>query len=237
MVDILDAMIDGWVNQIVMVIGQMPWLGPLLALIAGVLAAFTPCCLSSIPLIVGYISGLGEKTTKRAFLYSLTFAGGTACTFVALGLIATSVGHLLGTDSAIWHIILGLLMFLMALQIWDVINIIPETDVLEKNSRRGFVGAFLTGILAGIFASPCSTPILVALLAIIAGDGRILWGIVLMLCYAAGHSVLVLIAGTSASFVQRLKGSARYAHFSFWSEKLLGALILAVGLYMFWLAF
>lgn len=101
MVDFLDAMIDGWVNQIVMVIGQMPWLGPLLALIAGVLAAFTPCCLSSIPLIVGYISGLGEKTTKRAFLYSLTFAGGTACTFVALGLIATSVGHLLGTDSAI----------------------------------------------------------------------------------------------------------------------------------------
>lgn len=35
MVDFLDAMIDGWVNQIVMVIGQMPWLGPLLALIAG----------------------------------------------------------------------------------------------------------------------------------------------------------------------------------------------------------
>ena len=141
MVDILDAMIDGWVNQIVMVIGQMPWLGPLLALIAGVLAAFTPCCLSSIPLIVGYISGLGEKTTKRAFLYSLTFAGGTACTFVALGLIATSVGHLLGTDSVIWHIILGLLMFLMALQIWDVINIIPETDVLEKKPawvRRRF---------------------------------------------------------------------------------------------------
>ena len=208
MVDILDAMIDGWVNQIVMVIGQMPWLGPLLALIAGVLAAFTPCCLSSIPLIVGYISGLGEKTTKRAFLYSLTFAGGTACTFVALGLIATSVGHLLGTDSVIWHIILGLLMFLMALQIWDVINIIPETDVLEKNSRRGFVGAFLTGILAGIFASPCSTPILVALLAIIAGDGRFFWGILLMLCYAAGHSVLVLIAGTSVGFVQRLKGRA-----------------------------
>ena len=128
-------------------------------------------------------------------------------------------------------------MVVMALQIWDVISIIPEMDVLAKNSRRGFLGAFLTGILAGIFASPCSTPILVALLAIIAGDGRILWGIVLMLCYAAGHSVLVLIAGTSASFVQRLKGSARYAHFSFWSEKLLGALILVVGLYMFWLAF
>ena len=57
----MDAMIDSWVEQIVMVIAQMPWLGPLLALAAGVLAAFTPCCLSSIPLIVGYISGLGEN--------------------------------------------------------------------------------------------------------------------------------------------------------------------------------
>lgn len=219
MVDILDAMIDGWVNQIVMVIGQMPWLGPLLALIAGVLAAFTPCCLSSIPLIVGYISGLGEKTTKRAFLYSLTFAGGTACTFVALGLIATSVGHLLGTDSVIWHIILGLLMFLMALQIWDVINIIPETDVLEKNGRRGFVGAFLTGILAGIFASPCSTPILVALLAIIAGDGRFFWGILLMLCYAAGHSVLVLIAGPPSVSCSASKAAPITSDFRFGAKK------------------
>lgn len=154
MVDILDAMIDGWVNQIVMVIGQMPWLGPLLALIAGVLAAFTPCCLSSIPLIVGYISGLGEKTTKRAFLYSLTFAGGTACTFVALGLIATSVGHLLGTDSVIWHIILGLLMFLMALQIWDVINIIPETDVLEKKAGVGSSALFSPASSLGFLPAP-----------------------------------------------------------------------------------
>ena len=233
----MDALIDGWVNQIVQVIGQMPWLGPLLALAAGVLAAFTPCCLSSIPLIIGYIGGIGEKTTKRAFLYSLTFAGGTAVTFVALGLIATSVGHLLGTSSPIWHFILGVIMVLMALQIWDIFEIIPETNILNKSSRRGFVGAFLTGILAGIFASPCSTPILVALLAIIAGNGALAWGILLTLCYALGHSVLVLIAGTSVGFVQKLKGSGSYQHFSTISKVVLGALILAVGLYMFWLAF
>lgn len=232
----MDAMIDGWVEQIVGVIGQVPWLGPLMALAAGMLAAFTPCCLSSIPLIIGYIGGIGEKTTKRAFLYSLTFAGGTAVTFVCLGLVATSVGHLLGTLSSLWHIILGVIMVLMALQIWDVFEIIPETDVLSKNARRGFIGAFFTGILAGIFASPCSTPILVALLALVAGSGNLLWGVLLMLCYAAGHSVLVLIAGTSVGFVQRLKDSGRYQHFATVSKVLMGALILAVGLYMFWLA-
>lgn len=233
----MDAWIDGLVNQIVSVIADLPWLGPLLALVAGVLAAFTPCCLSSIPLIVGYIGGVGEKTPKRAFLYSLTFAGGTACTFVALGLIATSLGHLLGTTSSLWYIILGIIMVLMALQIWDIFEIIPETNVLSNNARRGFIGAFFTGILAGIFASPCSTPILVALLAIIAGGGNLAWGILLMLCYAAGHSVLVLIAGTSVGFVQNLKASGRYQHFATASKIIMGALILAVGLYMFWMAF
>ena len=48
--------------------------------------------------------------------------------------------------------------------------------------------------------------------------------------------LLALIAGTSVGFVQRLKGSAHYERFSFWSEKILGALIFAVGIYMFWLA-
>lgn len=233
----MDAIIDGWVNQIVQLIGQLPWLAPLLALLAGVLAAFTPCCLSSIPLIIGYIGGIGEKTTKRAFLYSLTFAGGTAFTFVCLGLIATYAGRLMGTSSSWWYALLGVLMVLMALQIWDIFQIIPETTVLSKNARRGFLGAFFTGILAGIFASPCSTPILVALLAIIAGEGNLLWGVVLMLFYACGHSVLVLLAGTSVGFVQRLKTSTHYQHFATVSKVVMGLLILAIGLYMFWLAF
>lgn len=233
----MDAIIDGWVQQIVQLIGQLPWLGPVLALFAGVLAAFTPCCLSSIPLIIGYIGGIGEKTTKRAFLYSLTFAGGTAVTFVCLGLVATYAGHLLGTSSSLWYAFLGVIMVLMALQIWDIFQIIPETAILSKNARRGFIGAFFTGILAGIFASPCSTPILVALLAIIAGEGNLLWGVVLMLFYACGHSVLVLLAGTSVGFVQRLKESTRYQHFATVSKIVMGLLILAVGLYMFWLAF
>ncbi len=36
------------------------WLAPLLALLAGILTSFTPCSLSSIPLVIGYI---GHKTS------------------------------------------------------------------------------------------------------------------------------------------------------------------------------
>lgn len=77
-------MIDTWLNQIAEIIGSNLWLAPLLALIAGVLTSVTPCALSSIPLIIGYVGGVGEKNTKKAFAYSAVFSVGTAVTFVEM---------------------------------------------------------------------------------------------------------------------------------------------------------
>ena len=176
-------MINDWLNQIAEVIGNNIWLAPILALVAGILTSFTPCSLSSIPLIIGYVGGTGEKNAKKAFLYSLTFAFGTAITFVTLGIIATSAGKLMGTSSKPWYLILGVLMILMSLQTWEIFNFIPSVNLISKNKKRGIIGAFLVGILGGIFSSPCSTPVLIALLAIIAGKGSILWGILLMILY------------------------------------------------------
>ena len=93
---------------------------------------------------------------------------------------------------------------------WGVFNLIPSANLLSKSKKRGFVGAFLAGILGGIFSSPCSTPVLIALLAIVAGNGNLLWGILLMLLYSIGHSALVMVAGTSVGFVQRISGNTRY---------------------------
>jgi thiol:disulfide interchange protein len=62
-------------------------------------------------------------------------------------------------------------MILMALQTWGIFEIIPSSYLISKNTKKGFAGAFITGILGGIFSSPCSTPVLIALLAIVAGKG------------------------------------------------------------------
>lgn len=167
-------MIDNLLNQIADLIENNMWLAPVLALVAGVLTSFTPCSLSSVPLIIGYVGGSREKNTKKAFLYSLTFALGTAVTFVILGVIATSAGKLMGTTSRIWYIVLGVLMILMSLQTWGIFNFIPSVNLVSKSKRRGFIGAFLAGILGGIFSSPCSTPVLIALLAIVAGEGNLM---------------------------------------------------------------
>ena len=103
-------------EQISGVVAQSGVLGPLLALAAGMLASFLPCSLSTIPLIVGYVGGTGQQGTKRAFLLSLTFATGSAMTFTALGVAASAAGHLIGSSSSWWFLVLGVLMVLMALQ-------------------------------------------------------------------------------------------------------------------------
>ena len=230
-------MIDTWLNQIALTLGENMWLAPVLALVAGILTSVTPCSLSSVPLIVGYVGGTGERNTRKAFLYSATFAAGTAITFVTLGIVATSMGRLMGTSSPIWYAVLGVLMVLMALQTWEIFNFIPSVNLISKNKRRGFFGAFLAGILGGIFSSPCSTPVLIALLAIVAGEGNLLWGILLMLLYSVGHSALVLVAGTSIGFVQKINASGNYKTVASVSKIIMGALILLIGFYMFWLAF
>ncbi len=228
---------DEILNSLSDMIINSSWIAPILALLAGVLTSFTPCALSSVPLIVGYVGGTGEKTTKKAFLLSLTFAFGSAITFTALGVFATMAGSLIGTQATWWYLILGVLMMLMALQTWEIYEIIPSSYLISKNTKKGYLGALIAGILGGIFSSPCSTPVLIALLAVVAGRGSLMWGILLLLLYSIGHGILAVVCGTSIGFVQKLSQSQRYGKLSKVLKMLMGTAICLIGFYMFYLAF
>lgn len=118
-------MIDSILEQLSMLIKEMVWLAPLLAFVAGILTSFTPCSLSSIPLVIGYVGGTGQKETKKAFKLSFIFAIGSAVTFTIFGVIASLAGRLMGNGASWWYLILGVLMVLMSLQTWGIFEIIP----------------------------------------------------------------------------------------------------------------
>lgn len=230
-------MINNWIEALSALISDSMWLAPVLALLAGVLTSVTPCALSSVPLVIGYVGGTGNNDTKRAFWLSLTFAAGSAVTFTVLGTVSSLAGRLMGTSASWWYILLGVLMLLMALQTWEIYNFVPSTYLISKNTRKGYIGAFVAGILGGIFSSPCATPVLITLLAIVAEKGSLLWGIVLLLLYSIGHSALVLLAGTSIGLVKKLTSSNRYGKFSKVLKIVMGSAILLIAFYMFYLGF
>ena len=147
---------------------------------------------------------------------------------------ASAAGRLMGGSSPVWHVMLGLLMVMMALQMWGIFDFIPSVSLISKNRRRGILGAFAAGVLGGVFSSPCATPVLIALLTLVAGKGSFAWGLLLMLLYSLGHGALVIAAGTSMGFVQKLSAGGKAAEVV---KIAVGLLILSTGLYMFWLAF
>ena len=209
-----------------------PLLSPLIAFLMGVLTSISPCSLSSLPLVIAYVSQTTTET-KKGFLYSLLFALGTAITFSLLGLIAISLGKVMRGAGSWWYILLGILMVLLALQSWNVISGVPSANLLQKNQRRGYLGALIAGFLMGLFSSPCATPMLISLLAFITLSESTFYSMLLIFFFSLGHGVLSVIAGTSSTFIRRIRNTriSRYASY------IIGTLILILGLYMFYLGF
>jgi len=234
----MDAFINTALENLSLLIGANRWLAPVLSILAGALTSVTPCSLSSIPLVIAFVGGTGRKNPATAFRFSLVFALGMAITFTTLGVLASLLGKLFnfGTGGW-WYLVLGTLMIAMALQTWGIITIIPASYAQGKNTKRGYVGAFLTGILGGLFSSPCATPVLIALLALVARESNPLWGILLLLLYSVGHSVLVIVTGTFMGFAKKLTQNSRYGIFAHAVNILLGSGILIAGLYLLYQGF
>ena len=128
-------------------------------------------------------------------------------------------------------------MVLMALQVWEVFSFVPSRYAVSKNKKIGYVGAFFAGALGGLFPSPCSTPILVVILAFVAKEGSLLYGTLLLLLYSIGHSILLIIVGTSTSTLRKITNSSNYGALSNVLKVSTGLIILILGFYMFYLGF
>jgi cytochrome c biogenesis protein CcdA len=90
----MDAFINASLQNLSVMIGENPWLAPVLALAAGILTSVTPCSLSSVPLVIAYVGGAGRENPATAFRFSLVFAVGMALTFTALETLASLLGKL-----------------------------------------------------------------------------------------------------------------------------------------------
>jgi len=227
---------DNFLEQFGSLLTQNIWFAILFALIAGILSSFTPCALSSIPLIIGYVGGYSENDKKKPLIYSLAFSLGLVLTFTVLGVLSATIGRMFIGIGTWWYIILGVILLAVGLQMLGVIKVGSNACSVPKKSK-GIIGAFLLGIVGGIFSTPCSTPVLIAILAFVAEKGNILLGGILLLVYAIGHSALVIIAGTSVGFTQNFVNSNKTSKIANILKYTFATLVILLALYMFYLGF
>ena len=209
-----------------------PWLAVVAIFIGGIMTASNPCVLAMVPLMMGMVAGSKESTgIKKTFAISLFFILGLSVTFTVLGLISALMGRMFGDVGGFWKYLVATVCLVMGLQLLGVLKLELQLPQMLKVRKEGRLGAFLLGLLFGVVSTPCAVPILAVLLAFVAQKGNVLYGGLLLFVYALGHSVLVLVAGTSMGAAKRLIESKGLRRTNLVLQKAAGALIILIGIY------
>lgn len=186
-----------------------------LAFLAGVLTSFTPCIFPMIPITLAV---LGSDSNKRSraqnFLISCIYVLGIATTYSILGLIAASSGTLFGASLGNPYVlsVVCFVFLAMALSMYGLYEIQVPAWMRHKFGRKVETGnlhlkTYLTGLFAGIVASPCVGPVLVTILAYVATHQNKVLGFFLLFTYALGLGLIFLALGLSNQLLRLLPRS------------------------------
>jgi len=227
--------VEGFFGNIGELIQTQGWLAFPACFLGGVVSSASPCVLAMIPLVIGYVGGYSEGSQRKAVQYSLMFTLGLTITFTILGIIAGALGRLFGDVGGFWYYILPPVAILLGLYLLfsDKLSFNIGLSQRFMPKRKALLGAFLMGLIFGIVASPCATPVLAVILTLAATQNEIAYSGGLLLAYALGHWVLVLGAGISVGFAQKVLESRGISNFSTYSKKVGGVILIGVGIYLF----
>ena len=193
----------------------------------------SPCHLSSIPLVIGYISAEQNRSTGRTFLLALLFALGILVTIALLGALTAAMGRLLG-DIGFWgNLFVALVFLVMGLALLDVIHLSWALPAGESMRGRGLAGALVLGLLFGVGLGPCTFAFLAPVLGLVFGTAATHphFAALLLLAFALGHCSVIVLAGTVAHIVTRYLAWSSSSRSTVWLRKLAGVLVILAGLY------
>ncbi len=181
--------------------------------------------------MVGYMGGYDSDTRSSAVLRSLGFALGLATTLAILGLVAGLFGYVYGQVAIGLPILVSLVAILMGLNLLGLLPLsLPAINGPEVNHWHlpAWLKAYALGLTFGIVASPCSTPVLATLLAWISASQNPVLGSALLLAYAVGYVVPLVLAGT---FTASLKRLLELRQWSSWITPASGVVLLVFGVF------
>ncbi|MBN2181784.1 MAG: hypothetical protein JW715_07700 [Sedimentisphaerales bacterium] len=209
------------------------------AFVWGILSVLlSPCHLASIPLIVGFINGQGQITTRRAFCISGLFSVGILITIAGIGAITAAAGRMLGDVGPYGNYFVAAVFFVVGLILLDVIPMPFSGPGQVGIKRRGMLAAFILGLVFGVAIGPCTFAFMAPVLGITfkVASSNIAYGVVLLLVYGLGHCSVIVFAGTFAELVQRYMNWNEKSKGAVFLKRICGILVLIGGLYLLFIA-
>ena len=192
------------------------------ALIAGLVSFASPCVLPLVPAYVGYLGGMtgtsdrlgiqpaGDTMVRtaparsRVLLGVALFVAGFTAVFVALAVLAGSLGGLLVEYQDPITRVLGVVVIVLGLGFLGLIPFLQNEKRVHLAPRAGLWGAPLLGVTFGLGWVPCIGPTLAAILTLSLDGGSAGRGALLAVAFCLGLGLPFLLV---ALFVDRSAGA------------------------------
>lgn len=204
------------------------WAGIGISFLAGLIFSFNPVSFASVPVMLAYVTKAHEP--RRALLMGGAFVFGMLATHVVLGVAAALGGewvqNIMGRQ---WGLLLGPVLIIMGLMWAGLLNIRLPWFGVKGRKVTGLWGAFLLAIPFSVAVCPFCTPALLVTLTASAAIGSVGFGFALLLAFALGRSIPVILGAWSMGWLESLSILSRYQKIF---EVLAGIVLILTGFYM-----
>ncbi len=218
--------------------------GFMIALLAslawGVLSILlSPCHLSSVPLVIGYISSQGQEGARRSYSISLIFAVGILITIALIGVITASAGRMMGDVGFGGNIIVAGVFFFVGLYLMDIVKFPWNGIVPHTSLAGGWKGPLLLGLVFGVGLGPCTFAYMAPVLGVVFGvaSSDPVQALSLIAAFGIGHCAVIVGAGGASGTVRKYLNWSDRSRGALWLKRAAGAFVMLGGGYYIYTAF
>jgi cytochrome c-type biogenesis protein len=194
----------------------------------------SPCHLSSIPLIIGFLTAKNEKKTTRGVLLSFVFAIGILLTIAIIGIITAGLGRIMGDVGSYGKYVVAIIFFIVGLYLMDIIRL-PDTGVNLRpiQTRSALWSAISLGLIFGVALGPCTFAFMAPVLGVVfqLSNTNMVAAGALLLAFGLGHCSVIVAAGGFASRVQAYLDWTNRSTIVLWIKRIAGFMVLLGGIY------
>lgn len=222
-------------NLLIDLINQYGFIAIIASFGIGVLTSLAPCSILTLPLLVGSALGLSKDLNQKEkklfiFQYSFLFVLGLVISFSILMLLVSKMGMMLAIAPFWVYLLASFAIFVVIAYTLGFIEGVNKDKIAKKFLKYKLFGAIIIGFIFGLVSTPCASAPLVAIVTVATASDW-LYSYALVLAFAIGHGMLLLLTGTSLSFTQSIASSKKIGFISDVLNKIFIAILFVLAFY------
>ncbi|MCU0532455.1 MAG: cytochrome c biogenesis protein CcdA [Hydrococcus sp. Prado102] len=197
-----------------------------LAFIGGLIASISPCILAMLPINLSYIGTRNIESRRDAFVKASLFVLGAITILSLFGLVSSFAGVVMVEYRGYINLVVGAIVLVMGLSLLGIVKLpLPQVNVNASG-----LGPYGVGVTFALVSSPCASPVLFAVLAAAAATGSQVVGVLTMVSYALGYTIVIFLTSLMAGLAKQTKLLLNYSE---WIVRIGSiALLFAGGYYL-----